>query len=128
MSPAKSNYKILIVDDEQDLADVLGEFLRDEGYDVTVTYGGEEAFRAFQKDKMDLILSDVRMPKGDGITLLEKVRAISKDSPIFILMSGYSDLNKTELLHKGVNNILSKPMGSKEMVKIVEDYFSTTNR
>jgi CheY-like chemotaxis protein len=76
---------ILIVEDDRDIADVFTELLAGEGYRVATVYDGEQAFAHVTSHLVDLIVSDVRMPRMDGITLTTSIRALGKAIPIILI-------------------------------------------
>lgn len=79
----------LLAEDEDLVAMVLSEALRDDGFRVTVTYNGLEALQADEKDPADILLTDMRMPVMDGNSLIELIRQRRPDLPI-VVMTGYS--------------------------------------
>src|SRR6185437_5211848 len=86
--------KILVVDDEPDLRDIISSRFQMEGSHVTLAENGESALKVLKGNDFDAVISDIRMPGGSGIELLEALRAmqINKSLPAFILISGFSDL------------------------------------
>ena len=106
--------KILVVEDDPDLLELLSESFRDEGAQVCTATGGKKALETLQDFQADVIVSDMRMPDGDGLFLaktlrefhLEKVTALK---PLFIL-TGYSDYPESLMHECGVFKILSKPI------------------
>jgi len=91
----KIEKNILIVDDEEDIRDVLCEYLVSCGYSTIEAENGEHAFDIFKKHKCDMVISDINMPKMNGLQLLKKLKAWNNSVPI-ILTTGY-DLTKQEI-------------------------------
>jgi len=89
MTDAKK--KILIVEDSKDYLFILSETLRGAGFGMTTAGNGEEGLEAFKKDKPDLILLDITMPKMDGIAMSKKIRELDTKVPI-IFLTNMSDL------------------------------------
>jgi CheY-like chemotaxis protein len=88
--------RILLVDDNRLGLIARKSVLEDLGYRVTTATEGQEAFDRFGRDKFDLIITDYKMPKMDGLQLIERIRQIAVDLPI-ILISGYAEaLGMTE--------------------------------
>jgi len=81
--------KVLIVDDEPNVALLIKEELEDEGYDVKICKSGKEALEVIEKEKFDLITLDIEMPEMNGIEVAGKIRAMKKDVKI-ILLTAYS--------------------------------------
>lgn len=101
--------KILVVDDESTIADILVESFEDEGVDAKALYSGNQAIKFLQSNSVDLILSDIKMPDGTGIDLLESV-TISTKKPALMFMTGYSEFSSDELLSKGALKVFTKPI------------------
>jgi two-component system C4-dicarboxylate transport response regulator DctD len=106
------NKKILIVEDEKEVAQSLEDFLRDEGFSaVERAADGIHAIRQAQKFMPDLILLDLKMPGGDGITVLKKLRQIASTAkiPIIVITGVADDTIKKRLLSSGVCAHFQKP-------------------
>jgi len=101
--------KILIVDDEQSIRYVLREILEDEKYDVEDAANGQEALDIVHSEDFDVVLSDIKMPKMDGITLLEKVIEEGIDTQ-FIMISAHGTIDTAlEATRKGAFDFIEKP-------------------
>jgi PAS domain S-box-containing protein len=88
-APSTVSHRILVVDDEPPLADVVAEGLREAGYAVDVVFGGIEALKKLRTDRFDLVLADIRMPQLDGICLYRACQALRAHSlPAFVFMTG----------------------------------------
>ena len=88
-----SQYTLLIVEDEEMLRDVIVFDFKRKGFQVLSEENGVEAFKLVKANKVHLVLSDMRMPGGDGMTLLEQVRAYDTKIPALIFVTGYSDFS-----------------------------------
>jgi len=116
----KEYVKILIVEDEAMMRNLLLKILESEGYKVTLASSAQEALDKLQQEKYDLMLSDVKMPGMNGFELLEKVKSQWNDMAV-IVMTGYGDAYTVkEALMKGADEYLSKPFKSHEVSLIVE--------
>jgi DNA-binding NtrC family response regulator len=116
----KEYVKILIVEDEAMMRNLLLKILESEGYKVTLASSGQEALDKLQQEKYDLMLSDVKMPGMNGFELLEKAKSQWSDMAV-IVMTGYGDAYTVkEALMKGADEYLSKPFKSHEVSLIVE--------
>lgn len=82
--------RILLIDDEQDILDVIGYFLKKEGYEVEAADSGAAALEKMQANSYDVVICDYLMPKMDGISLLRKLRD-RKDYTAFVFFSGNAD-------------------------------------
>lgn len=101
--------KILIVDDEASIRDTLKEILTFEGYDVELAEDGAKALEMLKKEEYDVALCDIKMPKIDGLELLERVKGISDDTS-FIMISGHGTIETAlEATKRGAYDFISKP-------------------
>ena len=112
MSNPTKIQRVLIVDDEPDLLGVLGELFTLFGYEVMSANNGADAFDLMQNNEVDVLLTDVRMPKMDGLELVRRVRSTRRERPIIMVTSGYSDHLPEALYEAGANGFLSKPFGA----------------
>ena len=112
--------KILIVDDEELLREILSEFFTLEGAVTCQAKSGDHGFELLKKQKFDIVISDVRMPQGDGISLLERVKTQLHYQPIVYLYSGNSDPLKQERAESlGVAGFFIKPFSIRELIDIL---------
>ena len=81
---------VLVVDDEPDIRLVLSHVLADEGYHVHAAADGQEALDIIERESPDVIITDVRMPRVDGIELVRRLRAGGRDLPIVIVSAHYA--------------------------------------
>ena len=101
--------RILIADDENDLRLLLGEALVSQGYDISLASDGEEAVALIAKERFDLTLLDIQMPKMNGIQVLKYIRENSPQTRSIIL-TGYSDLKHAmEAKEFGAADFIGKP-------------------
>jgi CheY-like chemotaxis protein len=121
-----SGVKILVVDDEPDLRDLMSLRFQMEGSHVTLAESGESALEALKKEGFDAVVCDIRMPGGGGIELLEALRAMKignpeRNVPPVILISGFSDLARKDVLARGATALLVKPFNLDDMITAVFD-------
>lgn len=119
------NKKILIVDDDDEFRKTIVMTLETLGYEVVGCSGGWSAFDMASVKQFDLVISDIRMPEGDGIELLLKLRNIDPEYPPVILMTGFTTESFQELLNKGALSILKKPFQIEELETNIEQVFSS---
>jgi len=102
--------KILIVDDEKLIVQVLTQKLQEAGFSTEAAFDGEEALSKVNQSKPDLILLDIIMPKLDGISMLKRLKADekTKDIPVIILTNLYSDKKVVEAIRSGGTDYLIK--------------------
>ncbi len=101
--------KILIVDDERSMRDVLSIMLKRAGYDVTVATDGEEAIAQIEKELFDLVITDLKMPKAGGLDVLKAVKECSPDSVVLIITAFASTESAVEAMKLGAYDYLTKP-------------------
>ncbi len=101
--------KILIVDDERSMRDVLSIMLKRAGYDVTVATDGEEAIAQIEKELFDLVITDLKMPKAGGLDVLKAVKECSPDSVVLIITAFASAESAVEAMKLGAYDYLTKP-------------------
>lgn len=109
---------ILIVDDEQGMREVLAEDLTYEGYKIHTAHSGKSAIEVFKNNQFNIVISDLKMPDGDGRFLLSEVRKINPEIP-FIIVSGFLENIEEELRSLGVTHILRKPYKMTELMKLI---------
>jgi len=106
---------ILFADDDQQIRELLCEFLRAVSFDVIAVCDGEEALEQLPKQQVDLILLDVMMPQLDGIATLKRIRRTS-NIPIIMLTAKDSDGDKINGLEFGADDYIAKPCNPREIV------------
>jgi two-component system NtrC family response regulator/two-component system response regulator HydG len=103
-------HRILIVDDERNARDALKSLLADEGYEVREASDGEEGLALLAEFRPDAVLCDVRMPKMDGLTLLERARQDGHEA-LFIMMTAFGSIETAvEAMRRGAEDYLTKPL------------------
>ena len=108
--------RILVVDDEESLRHMLDSFLSREGYDVTVAENGEEALAILDREPFDVVLCDIRMPKVDGLGLLDGVSKRGLSTTV-IMMSAYGTVDTAiEAMKRGAYDYINKPFKSDEVL------------
>jgi len=118
--------KILIVDDEMDLVETLRFPLEMEGYNVLVSYNGEDGLHQARKEKPNLILLDLMLPKLDGykVCRLLKFDERYKHIPILMLTAKTQERDKTMGMETGANEYLTKPFEMDDLLKKVKSYLT----
>lgn len=111
--------KILIVDDDDLLREVMCDVFSIEGAEVKDADNGVKALTLVQNQKFDAVISDVRMPGGDGITLAKNISEMTGDKPLVFICSGYNDLNLEKAQQLNIQNIFEKPFDHKSMIQQV---------
>lgn len=113
--------KILVVDDEQGLRDVLSIMLKRAGYAVTIAMDGEEAIELLNKEIFDLVITDLKMPKVDGMEVLRAVKSTSPETVVLIITAFASADSAVEAMKQGAYDYLTKPFQVDEVQLIVRN-------
>jgi len=114
--------KILLVDDEKESRACVADFLRDLGHEVVECADGYEALTHYHAQEFHLVLSDVRMPKMNGVTLVQNIREFEDGRNVYIvLFSGNVELETAaEAMRIGANEYLFKPIGIEDLINITD--------
>lgn len=111
--------KILVVDDEKPISDIVKFNLTKEGYAVVTAFDGEEALSQFKAEKPDLVLLDLMLPKMDGLEVARQIRK-DNDTPIIMLTAKDSEIDKVLGLEMGADDYVTKPFSNRELVARVK--------
>lgn len=113
------NKKILVVDDEKPISDIIKFNLLKEGFDIETAFDGEEALKKAYQYQPDLILLDVMLPKLDGFQVCRKIRESFK-MPIIMLTAKEEEVDKVLGFELGADDYITKPFGMRELVARVK--------
>ena len=117
---SKNVHHILVVDDEKDTCLLLGQVLEKEGYAVDIAHTGIEALNILKKKKINLVITDLKMPEMDGLTLIREARKL-KTKTKFIMMTAYGEIETyLDAINMGVFDYLNKPMEISDVRKAVK--------
>lgn len=114
--------KILVIDDDIELCNLLKQCLGNEGYEVFCLNTGKTVLPFLNSNQMDLIILDVMLPEADGFTILRSIRDFS-DIPILMLSAKSEEMSKVLGLKTGADDYLTKPFGLSELIARVENLF-----
>ncbi len=112
--------KILIVDDEVDIASSIQYVLRQEGFQTLLAHDGVKAIELYETDKPDLIILDLMMPGIDGYEVCRRVRSADAKTPILMLTARTSEIDTVVGLELGANDYIPKPVRLRELVARVK--------
>ena len=117
-----SKARILIVDDEPDVAQTLRDVLEYQGFATEIAHNGKEALDCLMGGVyFDLVITDMNMPVMDGLELLRRIRQLNKDLPVIVL-TGYADFEKGfAAIKEGVSHFMSKPFSVRLLIDAVDD-------
>ena len=112
-------YNVLVCDDDREIVEAIEIYLSQEGYKVLKAYDGEEALKVLDREKVDLLIIDVMMPKLDGIRATLKIRE-KKNMPSIILSAKSEDADKILGLNVGADDYMTKPFNPLELTARVK--------
>ncbi len=111
--------RILVVDDEKSMREFLAIMLRKEGYEVIVADGGESALDVLRREQVDLIVTDVRMPRTDGLAVLKAAKDLSPNTVVLVITAFASTETAVEAMKLGAYDYITKPFKLDEIKLIV---------
>lgn len=115
-----SPYSILIVDDDQQMTTMLEKVLKIKGYKVITALSGQAALARSGQERVDLVVTDLRMPGVSGMEILEKIRETNRDVPV-VLMTAFGSIDSAvESMKKGAYHYLAKPFKMEQLFSVVE--------
>ena len=119
--------KVLIVDDERSIRRTLRDILEFEKYDVDEAADGMECLVKVQREKYDVIILDIKMPKMDGMEALERIQLLSPDVPV-VMISGHANIDTAvEAVKKGAFDFISKPPDLNRMLITLRNAMDKSN-
>lgn len=118
--------KIVVVDDEKEIADLVTTFLQNEGFSVQPFYDGTSAIAYIEKEAIDLAVLDVMLPDIDGFQLLQQIRK-THFFPVLMLTAKGEDLDKITGLSLGADDYVTKPFNPLEVVARVKPNCGATS-
>jgi CheY-like chemotaxis protein len=114
--------RILVVEDEPDLREAIAESLEDFGSEVIRAENGQSAWKIIESGaQLDCVVSDVRMPGGDGIELLRSIRSREGKRPPLIFLSGFSDFELEQIVTEGAAGLVPKPFDIPYLLLLVAE-------
>jgi len=117
----KMKKTVLVSEDDRHIASLLQEIIERKGYGVVLTKDGQQAYEEFKRQKYDLVITDLNMPKIDGISLVKLIRETDKQVPIVIITGYGSEKNRALAKSYGVEKFLTKPCTVKDICEAVEN-------
>ena len=117
--------KILIVDDDKDMRDILSDIIKLEGYEAITADDGRKALKKIRMHSPDLVLLDIRLPEMDGMKVLEEIKKIDKDL-IAIMLTAYGGVkDAVHSMKLGAFDYITKPFDNEEIVLNIKRAFQT---
>lgn len=112
-------YRILVVEDQKEISDILIKYIVKEGFEVTVTGNGFEALEYFNKQEYHLILLDIMLPGISGFEVLKEIRKIS-EVPVIMLTAKQEEIDKLKGFETGADDYVVKPFSPRELMKRIQ--------
>lgn len=120
--------RILLVEDEENIRDLVKLNLEMEDYEVVWTDNGKDAFKYFQGQHFDLIILDVMLPEVDGFQLCEQIRLENLEIPIIMLTAKDTTLDRVQGLKKGADDYITKPFNLEELLLRIKNLLRRTSK
>ena len=121
-----ANYRILVIEDDETVRDVLRTFLKDRGFDVTVAVSGEIGLEVLRSEKFDLIITDLIMPGISGMDVLKEVIAAKVSTPVLVMTAFGSVQTAVEAIRIGAFDYLTKPFNLDELLIVLDKALSVS--
>lgn len=119
--------KILVIDDNHYITDLVGTILEAAGYSCTALNSGDRCIELLKNNAFDLLLLDIAMPGFTGIDLLKRIKSdgeLEKNKVVFFTASSISEVERENLRQIGALDCMKKPFTKKELLDIIEKYIS----
>jgi two-component system NtrC family response regulator len=116
----EDSFSILVVDDEPPQLELIGGFLKKQGFEVTLAESGETALQIFRRESFDLVLTDQRMPNLSGLDLLKAVRTVNPETPVIVVTAYGSIETAVSAIKAGATDYLTKPLNLDELLHRIE--------
>jgi two-component system alkaline phosphatase synthesis response regulator PhoP len=120
--------RILLVEDEENIRDLVKLNLEMEDYEVVWTDNGKDAFKYFQGQHFDLLILDVMLPEVDGFQLCEQIRLENLEVPIIMLTAKDTTLDRIQGLKKGADDYITKPFNLEELLLRIKNLLRRTSK
>src|SRR5512143_1004759 len=115
--------RILVIEDDKDIAHLVELHLRDAGYEASLAFDGKAGLESALSNKFDLIILDLLLPGMDGIEICRRLRSSSPYTPILMLTSRSSELDRVLGLEIGADDYLTKPFSIRELLARIKALF-----
>ena len=124
----KSTLSLLVVDDDQDIRDLMADYLRQHGFQVRAADGGEAMFACIEEEKPDLIVLDIMMPGEDGLSLCRRLRTMDNTTPVIFLTALGDTADRVVGLELGADDYLPKPFHLAELLSRIKSVLRRNNQ
>jgi len=121
ISDEQKKARILVVEDEKNVSDLLSAILTKGGHEVEIASDGSNGIKLFKKKEFDMVFTDLGMPGMSGWQVAEKVKSINKNTPVALITGWNVELKESEMRERGVDLIVNKPFEVNQVFKLVQD-------
>lgn len=111
--------RILLADDDPQFCDILEEYLSQLGYSVVIAHDGQEALEKFGENRLRLVLSDLQMPRMDGLELLDRIKQIDPQATVIVLTGFGTIETAVDAIKKGAYDFVTKPVKLEHLQLII---------
>ena len=120
--------KILVVDDDREIVELLSIYLRNEKFEIVKAYDGKQALEKIQAyPDIDMVILDIMMPRLDGISVVHEIRKTNDALPILLLSAKSTDIDKIQGLTNGADDYVTKPFNPLEVIARVKSLLRRTS-
>ncbi len=120
--------KILVVDDDQDILELMEEVINHFGYDVVTAGNGIEGLKKYKNEKFEMVFTDIYMPCMDGIDFLLELKKYDEDAVVIILTGYPSEETIQETILNNAHSYFKKPLGFLEIKSLIEKIINVKNK
>ena len=120
--------RILIVEDERDVLDMLQEVLARAGHRVIAAPDGKAGLACFQRQPFDIVLTDLNMPGISGFDLATGIKKINQSMPVLLLTGWAGELKEAELTANGIDCIIKKPFATADLLQALDDLYGARKK
>ncbi|KPJ62014.1 MAG: hypothetical protein AMJ42_00335 [Deltaproteobacteria bacterium DG_8] len=113
--------RILVIEDEQDVRDLLKDILTEDGHEVKTTPHGNKGIKVFRQNHFDLVFTDLGMPGMSGWQVAEEIKKINRKTPVALITGWGVQLNHSELKKSGVDFVVNKPFEVDQVLRLVQE-------
>ena len=121
------NPRILVIDDEPRMAEIVGMVLRRDGFEVETHTRSDEALARHKEDPFDLVLTDQSMPNMTGVQLATRLSEMRPELPIILSSGRWGDLDEHALKAAGIRSFMPKPTPFKQVQQLIEEAIASAN-
>ena len=118
------NNKILLVEDEKSIGEVLCNILLFFGHEVDFVDNGSDGIKKFQENEFDLVITDLGMPGISGFDVAKEIKQVNCNTPVILITGWGIQLDKKELRERGVDLVINKPFQMQQVLSLIQDAIS----